>query len=92
MNYIKGKTEALIIFEGRNSYACRVGLLVEAQGLIKFTNDQGVVNFLRSTDQYKNLGSQVTVTGSMGPALNIRLASMGSVFCKIRTKIIKTLL
>ena len=43
LNYTKGKTEALIVFRGKGSYENRVALLVEENGIMKFTNDQGVV-------------------------------------------------
>ena len=70
LNHTKGKTEVLIVFRGKDSYKYRVLLLVDSHGILSFVNDQGITKYLRLTDQYKNLGSQVTVSGSHGPGLS----------------------
>ena len=44
LNYTAGKTEALIVLKGVNAYSARVELLVHAMGLVRFVNDQGIVN------------------------------------------------
>ena len=80
----KGRTEALIVFCSPKSYQYRVGLLVDCGGLIKFANHQGAIKYLRFTEQYNNLGPQVTITASMGPALSIPLSVMRAVVIKVR--------
>lgn len=89
LNYKPGKSEALIVFVGRDSYAARVKLLIEQQSYIIFTNRYGVVKHLVVTDQYKHLGSKVVVSGSLGPEVTFHFGSMYGAFKGVRSKILK---
>ena len=82
VNFKKGKTEAMMMYRGKNAAACKRKLADSADGEgnfhknISFVYSADIVNIkLCIVDQYKHLGSTVAKDGGLVPEARMRATS-----------------
>ena len=88
-NFKAGKTEALVFFRGPGAIHAKKRLFEDLGGKIQFKNDFGHRKEVLCSDTYKNLGSLVTLSGSMLPEISMRMGALKGTLKKIQGKVLR---
>ena len=89
LNFKAGKTEALVFFKGPGAVQARKHLFEDMSGKVSFKNDFGHKKEVLCSDTYKNVGSLVTLSGSLLPEISMRMGALKGALNKIQGKVLR---